>query len=240
MLPVLLKRGGGTEICYPLEVWHYNYIETLGVNRDVTFVDTRGSDDYKLVTTPADRNALLFYWSAEPIEPAKSFQPSADIQFVATAVQTALKSKVSRKLVESPINRDGPRFVYHADSLRATGYTSIVPISVRISDQGLSFQDDEQQQTARANLLVMISTIDGRVVETFEVPIVRTISGATQDFGQQFSQYQLSALLSPGLYRMDITVTDALNGKVSVSSSAFNQSFTASITPAPKSIRAMM
>jgi GWxTD domain-containing protein len=209
--------------CDREEIWHYNYIDTLGPNRDVKFIHTSDSADYKLAANSAERNALLFSWSPGPAEPPTSFQPSADIELIVKPFETPpVKFKNLNELVSSPTKVDGPRFAYHADSLRATEYTDIVPITVRLSDQGLGFQDEQGRQTARANLTVQISTLGGREVETIEDRIVRINQDTPPDTRGAFSQYQLSALLNPGVYRMEFTIKDELTGKVSLASSSLH------------------
>jgi GWxTD domain-containing protein len=52
--------SGGSPGCPAHEVWHYNYIEAVGNNQELVFLDVSNSGDYKLVVDPAKKNAI---WS---------------------------------------------------------------------------------------------------------------------------------------------------------------------------------
>ncbi len=55
-----LDEGGGTTNVYPFERWRYNYIEGIGPNVEIEFVDPSGTGEYRLALSPQDKDALLF------------------------------------------------------------------------------------------------------------------------------------------------------------------------------------
>lgn len=55
-----LHEGGGTTATYPFEIWRYNYIEGLGHNIELEFVDSTFSGKYELALRPEEKDALLY------------------------------------------------------------------------------------------------------------------------------------------------------------------------------------
>jgi GWxTD domain-containing protein len=53
------QEGGGNTSTFPFEVWHYRYLEGLGENLDLEFVDTCQCGDYHFTINPDEKDALL-------------------------------------------------------------------------------------------------------------------------------------------------------------------------------------
>ncbi len=54
-----IEEGGGTTSTFPFEVWHYRYIEGVGDNIDIEFVDTCQCGDYHMTIDRSEKDALL-------------------------------------------------------------------------------------------------------------------------------------------------------------------------------------
>ena len=54
-----IQEGGGTTSTYPFEVWRYRYIEGIGNEVILEFVDPTMSGEYHLTTDPNEKDALL-------------------------------------------------------------------------------------------------------------------------------------------------------------------------------------
>jgi GWxTD domain-containing protein len=54
-----IEEGGGETSTYPFEVWHYRYIEGVGDNIDIEFVDTCMCGDYHFTIDRGEKDALL-------------------------------------------------------------------------------------------------------------------------------------------------------------------------------------
>ena len=52
-------EGGGSTSTFPFEVWHYRYLEGVGQNVDVEFVDTCMCGDYHFTIDRGEKDALL-------------------------------------------------------------------------------------------------------------------------------------------------------------------------------------
>ena len=54
-----IQEGGGTTSTYPFEIWRYRYIEGIGNEVILEFVDPTMSGEYRLTTDPNEKDALL-------------------------------------------------------------------------------------------------------------------------------------------------------------------------------------
>ncbi len=54
-----MDEGGGSTSTFPFEVWHYRYIEGIGENIDIEFVDTCMCGDYHMTLDRSEKDALL-------------------------------------------------------------------------------------------------------------------------------------------------------------------------------------
>jgi GWxTD domain-containing protein len=53
-------EGGGTTSTYPFEIWWYRYIEGVGSDIEIEFVDPTGSGEYRIARNPNEKDALLY------------------------------------------------------------------------------------------------------------------------------------------------------------------------------------
>src|SRR5438132_6090382 len=53
-------EGGGTTSTYPFETWWYRYIEGIGSDVEIEFVDPSGSGEYRIARSPDEKDALLY------------------------------------------------------------------------------------------------------------------------------------------------------------------------------------
>src|ERR1700759_4066925 len=54
-----MEEGGGETSTFPFETWHYRYIEGIGDNIDIEFVDTCQCGDYHMTLDRSEKDALL-------------------------------------------------------------------------------------------------------------------------------------------------------------------------------------
>ena len=53
-----MSEGGGSTVAYPFEIWHYRYLEGIGDNIDLEFVDTCQCGDYHYTIDRSEKDAL--------------------------------------------------------------------------------------------------------------------------------------------------------------------------------------
>src|SRR5260370_1131569 len=55
-----IEEGGGETSTYPFEKWRYRYIEGIGNDINIEFVDTTMSGEYRHTMDPSEKDALLY------------------------------------------------------------------------------------------------------------------------------------------------------------------------------------
>src|SRR5579863_5001225 len=54
------EEGGGTTSTFPFEKWRYRYIEDIGNDINIEFVDPTMSGEYRMTMDPSEKDALLY------------------------------------------------------------------------------------------------------------------------------------------------------------------------------------
>src|ERR1700675_4437378 len=128
-----------------------------------------------------------------------------------------VKFKDLEAIVTSRIVRDQVRFTWRTDFLKVTNDTVLVPVTIQIPNSQLTFQAKEGIHSATLNVFGRVSTLTGRVVQTFEDPVSKDFPDSLfQQSVKLQSIYQKAIPLRPGLYRLDLVIKDVQSGNVGV------------------------
>ena len=238
-------EGGGETSTFPFEDWRYRYLEGIGNNVEIEFVDPTMTGEYHLTMDPSEKDALLYvpgagltmmesmgmsdktarFNNTDGTHMAQPLggQPESMSEFsrldLYAKIQQAppVKFKDLEAVVTSRLVRNQVAFDYRWDYLRITSDTILVPISIQIPNKQLSFTQKDGIQSATMNLFARITTLSGRKVQTFEDTISHDVPNSLlQQSLKGFSIYQKAVPLSPGLYRLDIVLKDVNSGNVGV------------------------
>ncbi|HKF25105.1 MAG TPA: GWxTD domain-containing protein [Candidatus Acidoferrum sp.] len=240
-----MEEGGGSTSTYPWETWRYRYMEGLGNNIILEFVDPSSTGEYHLTMDPSEKDALLHVPGAglslmESMgmaskadrftrsdgtnlpttmggEPASMNEFTRLEQYAKVQQAPPVKFKDLEALVTSRIVRDQVHFAWRTDYLKVTNETVLVPVTIQVPNSQLSFQNKDGIHTATMNIFGRISTLTGRVVQTFEEPVIRDFPDSLfQQSVKLQSIYQKAVPLRPGLYRLDLVIKDVQSGNVGV------------------------
>ncbi len=239
------SEGGGTTSTYPFEDWRYRYLEGIGEDVNIEFVDPTMTGEFHLTMDPSEKDALTYVPGAGLTEMESmglasktdrfsntdgthtaapiGMRPESQSEFsrleLNAKIQQAppVKFKDLEAVVTSRVVKDQVKFDYRFDFLRITSDTVLVPISIQIPTRQLSFAEKEGVDSATVNLFARITTLSGRPVQTFEDTIHRDVPAALlqQSLGTS-SIYQKAVPLRPGLYRLDIVLKDVNSNNVGV------------------------
>jgi GWxTD domain-containing protein len=239
------EEGGGSTSTYPWETWRWRYIEGMGENVIMEFVDPSGSGEYHLTMDPSEKDALLHVPGAglsqmeqmglasktsrftrsdgTNLPQTLGGQPASMNEFTrleayANAFKPpTVKFKDLEAIVTSRIVRDQVHFTWRTDFLKVTNDTVLVPVTVQVPNSQLSFQSKEGIHSATINVFGRVSTLTGRVVQTFEDSVSRDFPESLfQQSVKLQSIYQKAVPLRPGLYRLDLVIKDVQSGNVGV------------------------
>jgi len=237
------EEGGGQTTTYPWERWRYRYLEGIQENVELEFVDPSGSGEYHLTSDPSEKDALLYVPGAglslmesmglasktdrftrsdgTHLPTALGGQPASLNEFTRLELYAKVqrppevKYKDLEALVTSRLVRDQVKFSYRTDFLKVTNDTVLVPVTVQVPNNQLQFKNKEGVYTAELNIFGRVSTLTGRIVQTFEDPLTRDYPETLyKQSMKQSSIYQKSLPLRPGLYRLDVVIKDVNSGNV--------------------------
>jgi len=242
-----LDQGGGTTTTYAYETWRYRYAEGLGENFEMEFVDPTGTGEFHLTMDPSEKDALLNVPGAGLTLPEEegladkssrfsnpdgthlAGQGEGVVQgselneftrlenFAKAFTPPPVKFKDLEADVTSRLVRDQLKYDYRFDFMRITSDTVLVPITVQVPTRQLTFKEANGVDTATLNIFARVTSLSGRVIQTFEDTLVddQVAAGLQQSLGTA-QIYQKQVPLSPGLYKLDIVVKDVNSGNVGV------------------------
>jgi len=240
-----MEEGGGSTSTYPWETWRWRYLEGIGENIILEFVDPSGSGEYHLTMDPSEKDALLHVPGAglsllesmgmasktdrftrsdgTNLPTAMGGQPASMNEFSRLELYAKVqrppevKFKDLEALVTARIVRDQVHFNWRTDFLKVTNETVLVPVTIQIPNSQLSFRSKEGVHSATLNIFGRVSTLTGRVVQTFEEPVSKDFPDSLfQQSLKLQSIYQKAVPLRPGLYRLDLVIKDVQSGNVGV------------------------
>jgi GWxTD domain-containing protein len=240
-----IEEGGGSTTTYPWETWRWRYLEGIGENIILEFVDPSGSGEYHLTMDPSEKDALLHVPGAGLSQMEEMGLASKTDRFTrsdGTNLPTSLggtpasmdefsrlelfakvnkppevKFKDLEAVVTSRIVRDQLHFNWRTDYLKVTNDTVLVPVTIQVPNTQLSFQAKDGIHSATMNIFGRVSTLTGRVVQTFEEPVSKDFPDSLfQQSLKLQSIYQKAIPLRPGLYRLDLVIKDVQSGNIGV------------------------
>src|SRR5579863_10423434 len=242
-----MSEGGGQTTTYAYEDWTYHYLEGIGENITIEFVDPTGTGEFHITNDPGEKDAMSHVPGGGPSMLEEMGMSSQAARFTRTDGSTAplgpagtsaldsqdeftrlerfakvqapppVKFKDLEEVVSSRILRNQILFDYRFDYMRITGDTILVPITVQIPNKQMTFRDKDGVQSASMNLFGRISSMTGRVIQTFEDVIQRDFPDSLLEPSLKgFSIYQKAVPLRPGLYKLDLVIKDVNSGNIGV------------------------
>ena len=236
------EEGGGETETYPFEVWHYNYLEGIGQNIDIEFVDDCGCGAYEMTMDRSRKDAMLhvpgaglttmeqmgmstkadrFNRGLESLGPGpfnqglETKQFDRLEQFAKLSAPPPVKFKELNEIVTSHIRYNLLPFDVNVDFVKLTSDTVLMPITLQVPLRNLTWNNKDGIDRAVLNVFMKLSTLSGRTVQTLEDTIHRDIPAELLD--KELANVALwpkSVPMRPGLYRLDVVVKDVNGDKV--------------------------
>jgi hypothetical protein len=126
-----------------------------------------------------------------------------------------VKFKDLEEVVSHKISVNLMPFDVLADFVRVTGDTVLVPVTIQIKNRDITFINKDGVQRGTVNIFGRVSTLTGRVAQTFEDTVQADIPAELLAKAAENSQVYWKALpLRPGRYRFDIVVKDVNGDRV--------------------------
>jgi GWxTD domain-containing protein len=236
-----IDEGGGETSTFPFEIWHYRYLEGIGENIDIEFVDPCMCGDYHFTIDRSEKDALLhvpgagltqweqmqgkgdktdrFKGGMEQLGsgPDSTYNQGKEFDRIEMAAKLFAPPPVKFKdldaLTETHI-LNGPAFPFdvRTDFIKVTDNTDLVPITLQIKNRDITFETKDGVSKGVVNILGKVTTIMHKTVQTFEDTVQVTEPSELLEKALDSQKVYWKALpLPPGSYRLDIAIKDVNN-----------------------------
>jgi GWxTD domain-containing protein len=191
-----MDEGGGETSTFPFETWRYRYLEGIGQEVMIEFVDTCMCGDYHMTMDRSEKDALKYTPNAgltlyeqmgmtskasrftnggiEQLgaSPFNNDQQTKQFdrleQFAKLQAAPAIKFKDLEEVVRHKITVNLMPFDVRADFVKVTSDTVLVPVTIQIKNRDVTFQNKDGVERGTVNIFGRVTTLTGKIVQTFE------------------------------------------------------------------------
>ena len=238
-----MEEGGGETSTFPFEDWRYRYIEGIGQEINLEFVDACQCGEYHLTIDPNEKDALLHTpgagqtlyeqmglsnksqritnsgsGAANP-GPEQGLQNNNSFDRLEMLAKINAPPKVKFKdleeVVSHKINVNLMPFEVMTDFVKVTGDTVLVPVTIQVKNKDVTFVSKDGIQRGTVNIFGRVTGLTGKVAQTFEDTVqVDVPNDLLEKTVEHSSLYWKAIPLRPGRYRFDIVVKDVNGDRV--------------------------
>ena len=236
-----MEEGGGETSTFPFEDWRYRYIEGIGQEVIIEFVDPCMCGEYHMTMDRSEKDALLYtpnagltlYEQMGMASKASRFQGGGLERLGLGPMSSNLQSKefdrleqfaklqapppvkfkdLEEEVVTSKMILNPMPFDVRSDFVKVTSDTVLVPITIQMKNRDITFVNKDGVQRGTVNIFARLTTLTGKVVQTFEDTVqVDVPAELLPRTAENSSVYWKALPLRPGRYKLDIAVKD-VNG----------------------------
>jgi GWxTD domain-containing protein len=234
-----MEEGGGETSTFPFEDWRYRYLEGIGQEIIIEFVDPCMCNDYHMTMDRSEKDALKMTPNAgltlyesmgmankasrmnngveqlgtgpdSTSQAAKQFDRLE--QFAKLQAPPTVKYKDLEELVTTKVITNLMPFDVRTDFVKVTGDTVLVPVTIQLKYRDITFANKDGVQRGTVNIFMRVTTLTGRIVQTQEEPVqVDVMPELLPKMAENSAVYWKALPLRPGRYKVDIAVKD-VNG----------------------------
>jgi GWxTD domain-containing protein len=235
------EEGGGSTSTYPFEVWRYRYLEGIGQEIMIEFVDPCMCGEYHMTIDRSEKDALknvpgaglTMYEEMGMSSKADRFtggeqlgrgpfnQDLAAKQFDRLELLSKLnrapvvKFKDLEEVVTHKISMNFLPFDVRADFVKITSDTVLMPITIQMKNRDVTWVGKEGVQRMTVNIFGRVTTLTGRIAQTFEDTVTDGLPDELLPKVIDNNHVYWKALpLRPGRYRVDLVLKDVNGDKV--------------------------
>jgi GWxTD domain-containing protein len=235
-----MEEGGGETSTFPFEDWRYRYIEGIGQEVIIEFVDTCMCGEFHMTMDRSEKDALLMtpnagltLWeqmgmsnkaqrfSGNGLErlgagPDSSMLQTKEFdrleQFAKLQQAPKVKFTDLEEAVNSKVILNPMPFDVRADFVKVTSDTVLVPVTIQMKNRDITFVNKDGVQRGTVNIFGRLSTLTGKIVQTFEDTVqVDVPAELLPRTAENASVYWKAMPLRPGRYKLNIAIKD-VNG----------------------------
>jgi len=235
-----MEEGGGETSTYPFEQWRYRYIEGIGQEVIIEFVDPCMCGEYHMTLDRSEKDALLYtpnagltMWeqmgmankadrfTGNGLERLGAGPESAMVaskefdrleQYAKLQAAPKIKFADLAEEVNSKVILNPMPFDVRWDFVKVTGDTVLVPVTIQMKNRDITFSNKDGVQRGTVNIFGRLSTLTGKIVQTFEDTVqVDVPAELLPRTAENASVYWKALPLRPGRYKLYVAVKD-VNG----------------------------
>jgi GWxTD domain-containing protein len=235
-----IEEGGGETSTFPFEDWRYRYLEGIGQEVIIEFVDTCMCGEYHMTMDRSEKDALLMTPNAGLTLYEQMGMSNKAQRFTGTGIErlgqgpnsSELQTKEFDRLeqfaklqaapkvkfadleeeVNSKVILNPMPFDVRADFVKVTSDTVLVPIAIQMKNRDITFVNKDGVQRGTVNIFGRLTTLTGKVIQTFEDTVQVDVPAELLPRTAENSELYTKALpLRPGLYKLYVAVKD-VNG----------------------------
>jgi GWxTD domain-containing protein len=193
-----IDEGGGTTSTFPFETWHYRYLEGIGENLDLEFVDTCQCGDYHYTMDRSEKDALKMVPNAGLTEweqmgmakkadrfkggnfeqlgkgPNSSSEESKEFDRIEMGAKLFAPPPIKFSDLDNFISEhkllSGPVFPFdvRTDFVKVTDSTVLVPVTVQLKNRDMTFVTKDGVSKSEVNILIKVTTLTHKTVQSQE------------------------------------------------------------------------
>jgi len=235
------EEGGGTTSTFPFEKWRYRYIDGIGTDINIEFVDPTMSGEYRMTMDPSEKDALLYVPNAgltlneqmglssktdrfsrtdgtrlgtgnQPL-PASMNQFDRLQQFAMLQKAPTIKFKDLEAAVNSTIKFNLLPMRVRYDVIPLTSSSILTSVMIQFEGKDLQFKDKDGISKSTINIYARITTMARRTANVFEEAVTTEVpTELLQEAAKGQKVYQKSIPLAPGKYRLNVVAKDVVGG----------------------------
>jgi GWxTD domain-containing protein len=192
-----MEEGGGETATFPFEIWHYRYLEGIGDNIDLEFVDTCQCGDYHYTIDRSEKDALKHVPNAGLTQSEENGQSKKEDRFTGGGLEELGAGPFSQQNQSKQFDRidlqakimapppikfqdleqfmatskvlTGPPFLFdvRTDYVKVTDATVTVPITIQIRNSDITFNTKDGVSTGNVEIQGRVSSMTHKIVQTF-------------------------------------------------------------------------
>jgi GWxTD domain-containing protein len=238
-----MTEGGGSTTTFPWMTWRYRYLDNIGSDISIEFVDPSMTGEFHITMDPTEKDALTHVPNAgltfyEQMGLAcysqrftrgdgttlgtgsQALPASLDMfnrldQYTKLQQAPSIKYKDLEAAVNSTIKFNILPMKIQAEFFPITESTVLVPITLQFENKDLGYKDKDGVSNANLELEGHVTSITRRPLNSFYDEVNVPIPTEMLSKGAQGSQiYQKIMPLAPGKYKLSVVAKDKVSGNV--------------------------
>ncbi len=238
-----IEEGGGTTSTFPFQKWRYRWIEGVGQDINIEFVDTTMTGEFRMTMDPSEKDALMMVPGAgltlyeqmglsskndrfsrtdgtrlgtgNQAMPMRMNQFERLQQFANLQKAPKIKFRDLEAQVNSKITFNVLPMQVRVDFVKMTNATVNAYVTIQFERKDLQFKQEGTLSKALVNIYARVTTMTRRVANVFEHPVsIEVPTEMLAEASKGKAIYQNAIPLPPGRYRLNVVSKDVIGGNM--------------------------